>query len=282
MTSKEDLGVICNYQESATPINPGSKIYYIDYTDNDEEYLRELKVKNRGLAIDAVLEDKTEEYNNREKIDTDNTSEYGSGSMLSSSVAGTQTMAVKVNSLTLSKPAKFKSYDDLWDLVMNHIDVNTQNTHPFMVNTYVTMGVNKTPNFTYTKDTTKTDSDNYEMMCRKLLTRVMMASNAIASTLTRRGPATTIIVGKSIYKYLESFYTIPNKALINKNILGNIQGGMTVVLSDKINPNKMIISRTESKQDGGGLMLLNDMNNYYLTETRRTFYKNFIWFDVIV
>lgn len=239
--------------------------------EDDDEYLRELKMKNRGLAIEAVLDDKIEEYENREICSDYLTTTQSSGFG----------MSPMFYSISLPTPSKFKSYDDLWNVVMNHIDANTQKVHPFMQK--VTMGVNQSPNFSYTPDPTKTDEENQNSKSRKLLSRIMMASNAIASTLTRMGPATFMIVGTDIVKELSpSFFNeFIDKSKVNKNseILGHIRD-ITVVLSKKIKPNKIIVGRSESATDRGGLILLNDMDNYYLTETRRTFYKNLIWFDV--
>lgn len=271
MTSK-DISIICNYQESVTPINPNSSISFIDMKtpEDDEEYLRELRMKNRGLAIEAVLDDKVEEYENREICP-----DYLENITTQSSGFGI--VSPMVHSIGLPKPSKFKSYDDLWNVVMNHIETNTQNVHPFMQK--VTMGVNQSPNFSYTPDTTKTDEENQNARSRKLLSRIMMASNAIASTLTRRGPATFMIIGTDIVKELTPLFFNDRPKSDNKSILGNITD-ITVILSKTIKPNQIIVGRSESTTDAGGLILLNDMNNYYLTETRRTFYKNFIWFDV--
>lgn len=270
MTSK-DISIICNYQESATPIDPNSKISCIDFNNtDDEEYRREVRMKNRSLAIDALLENKTEEYNNREK--------FGSQDLVSRNTSGMSTSSVLAYSINLPKPSKFNSHDDLWNIVMEHIEKNTQGNHPFMQKA-TGAGINQTPSFSHTSDPNKTDHENNQARSRRLLSRVLMASNAIASTLTI-GPATFVIIGTDIVSYLgplSQYGTIPNTP--NKFIIGDISG-MTVILSTKIKSNKIIVGRSESGIDHGGLIVLNDMNNYYMMETRRTFYKNFIWFEV--
>ncbi len=267
MISKEDISIICNYQERSTPIQPNTSIAYMEFvSEDDDNYLRELKMKNRELAIDAVLDDKLEEYNNREIP----------WSTLSNDQSSIGIVSPSIYSIKLSNPNKFTSYEKLWDVVMNHIEINTQGHHPFMQKT--SMGVNQSPNFTYTPDPNKTDLENNQTRSRRLLSKIMMASNAIASTLTRIGPATFIIVGTDVVDILlQSLFTQSNTK--NSSIIGNI-AGFHVILSKNIKPNKIIIGRSESKLESGGLIVMNDMNDFYLTETRRTFYKNFIWFDV--
>jgi hypothetical protein len=242
-------------------------------SEDDEEYLRELRMKNRELAIEAVLDDKLEEYKNREICP-----DYLESIPQPTSHVGY--VSPMVHSINLPSPVKFQSYDDLWNVVMNHIETNTKNPHPFMQK--VSMGVNQTPNFTYVKDPTKTNEENRQYRLRKLLSRIMMASNAIASALTRRGPGTFMIVGTDISNQLDSSVLTPyEETPNNKNIsIIGYMTGMPVIVSKNIKPNQIIVGRSESTTDAGGLILLNDMNNYYLTETRRTFYKNFIWFDV--
>jgi hypothetical protein len=62
MTIIDNLKSIVNFSEKE--INQPVVIFnYIDFiTSNDEEYLREMKQKNRELAIDAILDDKVEEF----------------------------------------------------------------------------------------------------------------------------------------------------------------------------------------------------------------------------
>lgn len=261
MISKEDISILCNYTESKTQINPNSKIYFIDHTnEDDEEYLREVKSKNRGLAIDAVLEDKIEEYNNRDKPNW---------------ALGTDSVGVvgfKVHSMTLSTPSKFRSYDEIWNKLITHIELNTRNTHSYVSKTGMST-------LTYSIDKTLSDEENISKFQRKFISRIMILSNMISIHLSRRGTGTFAIVGKNIPQYIDYGY-FSNLPITNTNIIGNVNG-INIIVSDKIQPNKVIIGRAETDQDGGGLMVVNDMNQYYMSETPRTFYKKFAWFEVI-
>ena len=62
MTIIDNLKSIVNFSEKE--INQPVVIFnYIDFiASNDEEYLREMKQKKRELAIDAILDDKVEEF----------------------------------------------------------------------------------------------------------------------------------------------------------------------------------------------------------------------------
>lgn len=268
MTSK-DISLLCNYTESATPINPLSKIMFIDMNgDMDEQYLREIKKKNRGLAIDAVLEDKVEEYNNRDRSTSwPPNEEYSS----------TGTVSAMVHSMSLSNPNKFQSYEEIWDRLINHFELNTQSDHHYLSTTNITQ-------LSYQKDSSLTEEENSSKFSRKLLSRIMMISNMITSHLSRRGPATFMIIGTDVVPLvmngLSHLFTSPQKQESNRYVLGNLSG-ITVIVSDKIKSNKVIIGRSESNQDGGGLIVMNDMNKYYMTETPHTFYKKFAWFEII-
>ena len=65
--SYKDLEKVCNYVESTKPSLPQSVMTFMDWTEEpNEEYQRELKRKNRELAIDAIVDGKVEEFKNRE------------------------------------------------------------------------------------------------------------------------------------------------------------------------------------------------------------------------
>ena len=67
--SVKDLEKICNYVESTKPSLPQCVMNFIDYVeDSNEEYKRELKRKNRELAIDAIVDDKIEEFKNKDSF----------------------------------------------------------------------------------------------------------------------------------------------------------------------------------------------------------------------
>jgi hypothetical protein len=232
-------------------------------TDDDIDYLNQLKMENRELAIDAVLDDKVEEYNSRRKtVLPSNTS---------SRPLGIGIIAPMVYSISISNPNKFQSYEEIWDRTISHIISNTQGNHPLISKNNIT-------SIKYTPDPLKPESENIQIFKRRVVTRVMMMSNLIATT-SRKGPATFALVGIDVLDYLrDSFFEM--KPSDNPNIIGNL-GGVAIILSNKVRPNKIIVGRTEKNIDGGGLIVLNDMDNYYMIETPHTFYKKFAWFEII-
>ena len=64
--SSKDLEKICNYVESKKPSLTKMSMNFIDFEESPtEEYQRELKRKNRELAIDAIIDNKVEEFKNK-------------------------------------------------------------------------------------------------------------------------------------------------------------------------------------------------------------------------
>jgi hypothetical protein len=62
--SKNHLQSICNYTEVSSIRNP--QFSYIEMEEDDSDYKRRLQSLNRGLAIDALLDNKEEEYKKRD------------------------------------------------------------------------------------------------------------------------------------------------------------------------------------------------------------------------
>ena len=131
-------------------------------------------------------------------------------------------------------------------------------------------------NITYQKDSNLTDSENEMAKSRRIMTRIMMVNNLIAST-SRLGPANTIISGLDVVKYLE----MSNAMMKNKKgiINGNIQG-MNVISSSHIKSNKIIMMKNCQKTENG-LNVINCPNDmrYFLKETPN-FEKCINWFEV--
>ena len=67
-TFKDKLKLITSFEEELNkPSLPQSQIMYMEMiSEDDEEYMREVKARNRDLAIDILLDDKDEyEWENR-------------------------------------------------------------------------------------------------------------------------------------------------------------------------------------------------------------------------
>ena len=254
--SAKDLEKICNYLESTKPSLPKIQMNFIDYVEEpNEEYQRELKRKNRELAIEAVLDNKVEEFKNRDSFINPLDNE---GYM--------STISPKISSINVQG----KTYLDLTDIY----------TDVMMTLESLTSTPMSTPqnlNIIIRKDPSLTDSENEMALSRRVITRMMMTSNLIAST-GRTGPANTIIVGLEAYKYL----LISNGMMAyNDGVLtGNING-MNIVPSPYIKSNKIIMMRNVQKTENG-LNVINCPNEmrYFLKETP-SYSKIINWFEVI-
>jgi hypothetical protein len=253
----KDLEKICNYVESTKPSLPQVVMTFMDWVEEpNEEYQREIKRKNRELAIDAIVDGKVEEFKNREPFlnPLDNEGYI-------------QTISPKINSINVQG----KTYLDLTDIytdVMNKLELLTSTP----------MSVPQNLNVIYQKDSNLTDSENEMALSRRLITRAMMVSSLIASS-GRTGPANTIIVGLDAYKYL----MISNGMMMSNNdgiVTGNING-MNVIPSPYIKSNKIIMMRNVQKTENG-LNVINCPNDmrYFLKETPN-YSKIINWFEII-
>jgi hypothetical protein len=255
ITSK-DLEKVCNYVESTKPSLPQVQMMFIDWIEEpNEEYQRELKRINRELAIDAILDDKVEEFKNREPFSNplDNESHM-------------TTITPKLNSINVQG----KIYLDLFD-IYNDVMITLESL------TSKQMNIPQNLNVSIQKDPNLTDSENVMALSRKVITRIMMTSNLISST-GRTGPANTIIVGLDAYKYL-----LMSNAMMNNNdgvVTGNING-MNVITSPYIKSNKIIMMRNVQKTENG-LNVINCPNDmrYFLKETPNCD-KIINWFEII-
>ena len=254
--SSKDLEKVCNYVESTNPSLPQCVMNFIDFEESTtEEYQREIKRKNRELAIDAIVDGKVEEFKNRESFSNplDNESYM-------------MTITPKLNSINVQG----KTYLDLFDIyndVMMTLESLTSNS----------MNIPQNLNVSIQKDPNLTDYENESSTSRKVITRVMMTSNLISST-GRTGPANTIIVGLEAYKYL----LISNAMMSNNDgvVSGNING-MNVIPTPYIKSNKIIMMRNVQKTENG-LNVINCPNDmrYFLKETPN-WDKIINWFEII-
>ena len=255
--SSKDLEKICNYVESTKPTLPQCVMNFIDFEESPtEEYQREIKRKNRELAIDAIVDGKVEEFKNRESFSNplDNESYM-------------MTITPKLNSINVQG----KTYLDLFD-IYNDVMITLESL------TSKPMVIPQNLNVSIQKDSNLTDYENESSTSRKVMTRIMMTSNLISST-GRTGPANTIIVGLDAYKYL----MISNGMMMTNNdgvVTGNING-MNVIPGPYIKSNKIIMMRNVQKTENG-LNVINCPNDmrYFLKETPN-WDKIINWFEII-
>jgi len=256
--SSKDLEKICNYIESTKPSLSQGVMTFMDWDESsNEEYQRELKRKNRELAIDAIIDDKVEEFKNREPFSNplDNESYM-------------ITITPKLNSINVQG----KTYLDLFD-IYNDVMMTLESL------TSKSMNIPQNLNVSIQKDPNLTDYENESSTSRKVITRLMMTSNLISST-GRTGPANTIIVGLDAYKYLLMSNGMMMSDIKDGVVDGNING-MNVIPSPYIKSNKIIMMRNVQKTENG-LNVINCPNDmrYFLKETPN-YSKIINWFEII-
>jgi len=256
--TRDDLEKVCNYTENSKPSLPKGMIAYLDMVEEpNDEYERELKRKNRELAIDAVLDNKIEEFKNRKSF-LDPLENEGFMSTISAKV-------MSVNAIA----SKFTDNNQLFKEIILKLESLTSTP----------MNIPQSINLTIQNDTSLTDSENEMANSRKLISKIMMLSNLIATT-SRRGPANSMIVGLEAHRYilLSNSITLTN---YNKVVTGSMMG-INIIPSPYIKPNKIIMMRTD-KQSGGGLNVVRNVNDstYFMVETPNSWDKSIHWFEII-
>jgi hypothetical protein len=258
--TRDDLEKVCNYTENSKPSLPKGIIAYLDMVEEpNEEYKRELKRKNRELAIDAVLDNKIEEFKNRESF-LDPLENEGFMSTISAKVMSVNATA-----------SKFIDNNQLFSEIILKLESLT--LKPMNIPQSLNLIIQNTPSLTH--------SENEMANSRKLMSKITMLSNLIAKT-SRRGPANSMIVGLEAYKYIllsnSNSITLTND---NKIVTGNMMG-INIIPSPYIKPNKIIMMKTD-KQSGGGLNVVRNVNDstYFMVETPNSWDKSIHWFEII-
>jgi hypothetical protein len=149
--SKNHLQSICNYIEVSSIKNP--QFSYIEMEEsNSDDYKRRIQSINRGLAIDALLENKEEEYKNRE-----NYLDFDSESHVS-------TVTPKIKTISLKNPIKYNSLDSIFDYTLYQLESLTSKSM-----------TGKNIDLTLSTDPSLSDYDNFQANTRRVLTRIMLA-----------------------------------------------------------------------------------------------------------
>jgi hypothetical protein len=234
----DELKSICNYSDKQMS-HPTAQLMYIDMISQDEEeYQRKLKQRNRELVVDAILDDKIEELNifrenNTSSVSVDLSSQYNS--IVSSS--GNQVISPKIMKLNLTSK-KFETYQKLKDEVIDFLNQNTKLPKSIAYGPMSSLDVKITGDF---------DQD-----FRRIITKIQMCSSII-SMEGRIGPATSIIYGKKSLPY------------INQNQFNGIQ----TYFSELIDDDKIIVCRGNN-QDQPGLILIDNSKtgSYFFNHTQ--------------
>jgi hypothetical protein len=241
---------ICNYTEDTkNPYLPSISLSYIDMIIEDEDaQLRELKRENRELAIDIILDEKDEiEWDNRNNLPNIG---FGSGY--------TSTISPKLFTVN-TRAQKFTSFKDLEYEIFNKLEILTKN---------VPLSIAKLPGNTLNLTIpTYNGLDSFESFKRRVLTKITMCSNFIAME-SGKGIANTVIVGTNTIQYIEECKQ-----------MGSILGGMNVIVTSFIDPDKIIVMRVENSIGTGlNVILKPNDNKYYMVETPQSWEKTIKWF----
>lgn len=252
-----DLQKICNYREDSKHSLPRMTLRYLETVDTyTDEYKRYLKMKNRELTIDALLdEEKVQDYKNRDHLDPlDNESRF---------IPSVKTQLMSVN-------VQCKNYTDLSDI---YVDV--MNTLNHLTKSPMNIPQNLNIKFTHNRDIS--EYENTENHTRKIILNIQLASSMIAM-YSRKGPPHTIILGFEAYRYL----VIPGYLNMKTDgISTGLLNGMNVIPSNLIDDNKIILTRCEGQTDIG-LNVVNCSNDmrYFIKETPSSWSKSIHWFEI--
>jgi hypothetical protein len=254
-----DLEKICNYSENSKPSLPNGIINYLEFIESDtEEYKNLVKSKRRDLTIDAILEDKIDEWMDSETWGIDLDQE-----------GYTRSISPQMKSLTV-KSQKFIDNQTLYyDIVKKLESLTNQPMTNHNINNNMNVIIKNNPNLS------SYDNSNF----RKIISKVMML-NSLIGMESRVGPANSMLVGLDVYMYLlrSNTFTIQNNGT---TVTGNISG-IDIIPSHLINPKKIILMRNSNKP-GIGLNVINNVNDstYFMAETPGSWERCIKWFEII-
>jgi hypothetical protein len=256
-----DLEKICNYSENSKPSLPNGIINYLEFIESDtEEYKNLVKSKRRDLTIDAILEDKIDEWTDSETWGIDLDQE-----------GYTRSISPQMKSLTV-KSQKFIDNQTLYyDIVKKLESLTNQPMTNHNINNNMNVIIKNNPNLS------SYDNDNSNF--RKIISKVMML-NSLIGMESRLGPANSMLIGLDVYMYLlksDSFIIQNNGTTVTGNI-----SGIDIIPSHLINTKKVILMRNSNKP-GIGLNVINNVNDstYYMAETPVVWEKCIKWFEII-
>jgi len=263
MITKSDLELICNYSESAKASYPVAQLHYLEFI---KEYSEEVKLSkkriNRDLAIDAILDNKVEEFNKNR----DSQSEWTSIDDTITSISP-KMMSINVSGY------KFTDMNNLWDIVISNLESMTSVPMNIKSN-----GNNQLSTISISNDPNLTSAENFQTYSRRIVSRIQMLSNRIAAD-SYRGPGTSIICGlESIHYIIENPMFQPNKS---GESIGNLYG-LNVVVSNRIKSNKVIVLRSGQKIESGLNVVTNSNDSrYFMVSTPGSWENCITWFEII-
>lgn len=250
----DKLKNIVNYSDKQMS-HPQAQLMYIDMISHDsDEYKREIKQQNRGLVVDAILDDKVEELNifRENYLDkvTDISLQYNP------SVSSTGIISPKIMTLNLVAK-KFERWEKIHCEVIDFLNQNT-----------------RTPKSKATGPNNNLDihiQNDFSQDFKNIMTRIQMCSSLIAID-GRIGPATALIYGKKLIPYIDY--------ALNQSVTNNING-IEVYSHDLIDSDKIILCRANSIDQPGLLLIDNSITGHYFFDQTPNWDKQYAWFKII-
>ena len=248
ITSK-DLSLISNYTESNKPPLPQMMVSFIDMIESESEEVKlQRKSKNRELVIDAIVDDKIDEFNNRETVFEEPPLD---------SLAGMSIISPQIRQLSV-QTINYTTIDEIYSSILKKLEQLTSMSMKGQA-----MDLKET--------------EDIHQFSRKIITNIMYCNNKIV-TESRLGSGNTIIVGYKAYNYLlQSTHLIQCEEGVCRAKFSNFN----VIPSNLISDNKIIIMRVSTRFENG-LNCSNFTNDsrYFVTETP-DFERCIKWFSII-
>jgi len=262
IVTRYDLEKVCNYSENSKASLPNGIIYYLEHVHSDttDEYKNSVKRKKRDLTIDAILEDKVDEWNNER--DSNDWGIDEEGYMM--------TISPQMRSLNVQSQKVIDNQSLYYDIVKK-LESLTLNSMTLTNSQNMSVTIKNDPNLT------SYDNDNSNF--RRIVSKIMMLNSMVAID-SRIGPANSMLVGLDVYMYLlrSNTFTIQNNGT---TVTGNISG-IDIIPSHLINPKKVILMRNVNKPEMG-LNVINNINDstYFMAETPGSWERCIKWFEII-
>ena len=229
MNNNEKLKEVCFYKECDL-LNTNQ----ISYIESQIKDISKIKQKNRDLAIGAIVDDEI--------------AEYKSGYVeIKEDDFGTIEMVMNSKSLTIKDIVQ---YDQIYYEVFNFLNTNIQ--------------IESSLNYTIEFDENKTRAENYEYNFRRIMSKIMMASNMIA-VKSRIGSANFVLVGRDCQEYVDT---------------NNIYG-IKVIFDYTIDSDKIIVGNSGKENETGLTLLIDKINNKYAFEQVGGWENKYCCFKII-
>lgn len=240
MNTEDKLKAICNYSHKDMATPSAQMISYLDFETYDTQKKKQTK---RNLLINELLD--IEEESNYSDSELNLDSEY-------------DVMAPKVMQANV-QGNRHTSVDDGMDRLLNDVITklvtDTATPDPML------------PKLTLSADDTKPFLENSQTMARRIITRIMHASNKIAA-VGRRGP------GKAILLSPKTEFDLRNVD-IDQYMTGF---PMTRVVDQRIPDGRIIVCRGGGPTDSG-LIAMTTQTYSYMHATDN-YLQQYAWFEI--